>query len=119
MNEAEAEVKVLEQIKEVIGRHAPEATAILYGSRARGDARPDSDWDILLLLDKERITHEDRMRVADPLYDLGFDISELISVKVYTAADWKRLHFSIFHKYIDEDGITLQKGKELQYDTVE
>jgi predicted nucleotidyltransferase len=114
----EAETKVLEQIKGVIAQHAPEATAILFGSRARGDARPDSDWDVLLLLDKERITHDDRTRVADPLYDLGFDISEDISVKVYTAVDWQRLNFTIFHKYVDEDGIILQKGKETHYDAI-
>ncbi len=29
----------------------PKADIILYGSRARGDERPDSDWDILVLTD--------------------------------------------------------------------
>jgi len=29
----------------------PTARIILYGSRARGDAQPDSDWDLLILLD--------------------------------------------------------------------
>ena len=27
----------------------------LYGSQARDEARPDSDWDILILLDKEKL----------------------------------------------------------------
>ena len=31
--------------------HQPNARAILFGSRARGDARKDSDWDILILVD--------------------------------------------------------------------
>jgi len=29
----------------------PDARIVLYGSRARGDAAPDSDWDLLVLLD--------------------------------------------------------------------
>jgi predicted nucleotidyltransferase len=110
MNEVEKDV--LSQIKAAIGQYMPEATAILYGSRARGDARPDSDWDILILLDKEKITYEDRGRVADPLYDLSFAIDELISVKVYSAESWEKQRFTLFHKYIEEEGIVIQTKKE-------
>jgi uncharacterized protein len=34
----------------------PKADIILYGSRARGDERPDSDWDILVLTDYKIIS---------------------------------------------------------------
>ena len=37
--------EVVELIKETIRRIAPGAKTILYGSEARGDARPDSVWE--------------------------------------------------------------------------
>ena len=41
----------LGRIREAIHDVEPSARGILYGSRARGDGRPDSDWDILVLLE--------------------------------------------------------------------
>ena len=35
------------------------AEVILFGSQARGDARDGSDWDVLILLDKDRVTSQD------------------------------------------------------------
>lgn len=36
---------------------------ILFGSRARGDYKKDSDWD-LLIITKEKITREEKLRIA-------------------------------------------------------
>ena len=46
---------ILNQIRTKIHILAPNARAVLFGARARGDAKPSSDWDILVLLDKEKI----------------------------------------------------------------
>ena len=44
---------VIDSIKDIAGKTLPtNSTLLLYGSRARGDNRPDSDWDLLILLDK-------------------------------------------------------------------
>ena len=41
---------ILDNTKQTLLLHLPQkAEAILYGSQARGDERPDSDWDILVI----------------------------------------------------------------------
>ncbi len=43
--------RISEQISEKIHEIDSAARVILYGSRARGEEREDSDWDILVLTD--------------------------------------------------------------------
>lgn len=62
---------------------------ILFGSRARGDERPESDYDLLILVDAK-----DR-KLIDQLYDVVVYIllqySRLISLKIFTLQEWNRL----------------------------
>ena len=52
--------EILYAIKEVIAQVMPTgARVVLFGSQARNDAREDSDWDILILLDKEKLEEAD------------------------------------------------------------
>ncbi len=52
----------------------------LYGSRARGDARPDSDFDVLVIQESE----EPRYRRSAPLYVALADLAAEVEVMVYT-----------------------------------
>ena len=54
------------------------ADAFLFGSRARGDARLDSDWDVLILIDGERATGADFDKYAYPFVNYGWSIGEQI-----------------------------------------
>lgn len=44
--------QIILRIKEVLHRNEPGLQIVLFGSEARGDARADSDIDLLLLVDK-------------------------------------------------------------------
>ena len=48
--------------------------AILFGSQARGTARDDSDWDILIVLDKEELLPSDYDNVTYPLTMVGWEL---------------------------------------------
>ena len=66
----------------------PSAKIYLYGSRAKEVAKPESDWDLLILLNKNKITREIERSITYPLYDLEFDTGELISPMVYAENEW-------------------------------
>ena len=76
---------VVEQIKKVVHEVAPTAKAILFGSEARGDARPDSDIDLLILMDGDKLSLESEEAVTLPLYELelktGIAINPIVMLK--------------------------------------
>ena len=51
---------VLNQIRQVARENVPQdSLVILFGSRARGETRKNSDWDILIVLPKDHLRQED------------------------------------------------------------
>jgi len=44
------DIEILDKIKKTVTNQDKTAKVYLYGSRARGTAKNDSDWDLLILL---------------------------------------------------------------------
>lgn len=99
--------EVIERIKETAKRILPEGASLwLYGSRARGDARPDSDYDLLILMDKDTL----RERDTDIIYDmaeLGWDLSAEINAHAYPRSKWNSWSYSPFYKNVEHDKMVL------------
>ncbi|MFA5781307.1 MAG: nucleotidyltransferase domain-containing protein [Bacteroidales bacterium] len=81
-------VNILEQIKQIVIGKEPTAKIYLYGSRVRGTSRKDSDWDLLILVNKEKVSYEFEKNLTDSLYDLEFDSGEVISPMIYSEQEW-------------------------------
>lgn len=80
--------KILDKIKLIVKEKAPFAKVYLYGSRVRGTAKEDSDWDVLILLQRDIVTREIEEDLFDPLYDLELDSGEIISPMIYSEQEW-------------------------------
>lgn len=99
---------ILQLIRSTVNRTEPDATVILFGSYARGDYKTDSDIDLLILLDKEKITHADAERVAYPLYDIEFETGKIISPLILSKKKWETKHkITPFYKNILKEGVIL------------
>ena len=81
--------------------------AILYGSIARGDAHSDSDWDILILLDKDILNQSDYDNVSYPFVLLGCDLGVEINPIMYTIKEWESYRITPFYENVVRDGIVL------------
>lgn len=102
------EKKVLDSIKQRLAMVLPKkATAMLYGSQARGDARQDSDWDILIVVDKDRLLPEDYDTITYPLTKLGWDLGTQINPIMYTKKEWEASRITPFYHNVLEDAIAL------------
>lgn len=101
-------IDIIKGIKDIAIRNLPTGSdAVLFGSRARGDARDDSDWDILILIDTERVSNSDFDRYAYPFVDYGWSVGAQINPIMYSFSDWHKRNFTPFYKSIQSEGISL------------
>ena len=98
---------VIKSIQQLARKTLPKnSTLLLYGSRARGDYHSDSDWDLLILLDKPKLEAND-YDVTYPFRELGWEINEEISTHIYTKKQWNDWTFLPYHKNVERDKIVL------------
>ena len=97
---------ILEKCRKAINKIDPNAEVILFGSRARGDAEPESDYDIIILTDQEAtLKKEDTFRCQ--LYPIELDTGAVITVMLVTKKDWDSPLQRAMPLYQRRDGLFL------------
>ena len=108
-NEATAVKEYLARIHELFPGRILSVT--LFGSKARGDADPESDVDLLLLVDAEsRQFRSELWRIAS---DVGLEHNLVLSVRVYAQERWaktQRLRLPLF-RAVAAEGIPLTEER--------
>ena len=100
----------LSEVQKIYGAHLK--SVILYGSYARGDYTPDSDVDIMLLVD---LVAEEADVYSDALSELGYEYN--VNYNIWMMPVVKNLqHFKQwvaaypFYTNVQKDGVTLYES---------
>ena len=87
MNATEILAAIKARLEEAHGRRL--RGVVLYGSVARGEAGPESDIDVLVLLDEPVDCGRDLETNLDALYPLALRLGRRISAKPVSAAEYE------------------------------
>ncbi len=98
-------MNILESVKEEVHNIDPQAEVILFGSRARGDHKLDSDWDFLILLETSRFDKKMKHELWDRLYELELKTETVISSLIHSKSDWQKRAFTPIYQIIEKEGI--------------
>ncbi len=81
-------------------------TVTLFGSRARGDYKADSDYDLLLVV-RDNFTSHDKDRLYDLVMDILLETGNLLSLKIFRESIYKNmLHQNTFFiQNIKKEGV--------------
>jgi predicted nucleotidyltransferase len=101
--------KVLLACRDAVYKSYPDARIVLYGSQARGQAGPESDLDLLVLLNRE-VSSEITRSIRDMLYEIGLQNDLVISVIVRSLDTWNSpiWQATSLYKEVEKEGIYIK-----------
>jgi uncharacterized protein len=100
---------IIKLIRQKVNEIDKTAEVILYGSRARGDNKRDSDWDVMILLKRNNVDKKVEQTFRHHLLDLELEIGVPVSVFVYSKSDWEgKYSVTPFFRNIKKEGIIIQ-----------
>ena len=103
-----ADTELLRRCKEAITDVVPDATVILYGSRARGDAGEYSDYDILIIVNRP-VDMSLEKKILDSIFPLELETGAVLTYIVHNKArcDSPLYQAMPLHKNVDREGVIL------------
>ena len=99
---------MISALKEVASHVLPQgAHAWLYGSQARGEAHNGSDWNLLILINKDAIASADEDSISYPFVEMGWKNSAVVSPVLYTYQEWAQRKNSFFWTSVEQDKVAI------------
>lgn len=102
------EKTILNNFKALLMERVTLHKLILFGSRARGDAGPYSDMDVVVILD-DASGERDFDYVSDCAWEAGFERGIVIVPVVFTREEWENSpeRYSLLAQAVETEGVPL------------
>jgi uncharacterized protein len=98
---------IIKKVKEAVYKIDPNAEIILFGSRARGDFKPTSDWDFLILT-SQVVNEGFKSRIRRELFYAELELDQAISSVIHNKFEWNNKHqITPLFQNIASEGIIL------------
>jgi uncharacterized protein len=99
---------VPEKVRELINGIEPESDVIIYGSHARGEASPDSDWDILIITERI-LSWDEEQNLRSVIYRYEVASDTVLSLVIHSKEEWDNPLFRLtpFYRNVNRDGIRI------------
>lgn len=99
--------KILAQIKQAVLAVDANAELILFGSRARGDYRANSDWDVLVLT-SDKVNLAVKTKFREPLFKVEIKNEIVLNSVIVNQQKWYNqfTNYPLFYE-VKKDGILL------------
>ena len=105
---SEREEYILKLISSAIKSKDSNAEIILYGSRARGTAHSESDWDLLILLNRENVSRKIEQEFRHALIDIELETGEAFSTFVFSKKEWENKYWvTPLYQSIKKEGVQI------------
>ena len=101
------EMDIIHVFKSLLNKRIKASELILFGSRARGDADPDSDFDLLVIVND--LSPELEEYISECAWEAGFQYGIVIVPVVFTRNEWENgpERYSLLSEAIKLEGIIL------------